>query len=47
MATVLNAPSLLPLISDLRGMSYFEVACLTVVVYDWGAHDTIVYRENY
>ncbi|OJA19485.1 hypothetical protein AZE42_09646 [Rhizopogon vesiculosus] len=30
-----------------RGISYFQVACLIAVVYDWGAHDTIVYRANY
>ncbi|OJA12427.1 hypothetical protein AZE42_08092 [Rhizopogon vesiculosus] len=47
MTTVSNDPSLWPLISDYQEFNYFEVACLTAVVYDWGAHDTDAYRENY
>ncbi|OJA12428.1 hypothetical protein AZE42_08094 [Rhizopogon vesiculosus] len=47
MTIVLNDPSVWPVISYLRGTSYFEAACFTAVVYDWGTHDTDVYRENY
>ncbi|OJA17468.1 hypothetical protein AZE42_03905 [Rhizopogon vesiculosus] len=47
MTVVLNDPSLWPVISYFRGCSYFEVACLTAVVYDLSTHDTNAYRENY
>ncbi|OJA16420.1 hypothetical protein AZE42_12595 [Rhizopogon vesiculosus] len=47
MTIVLNDPSLWPVISYYRGISYFEVACLIAVVYDWGTHKINVYRENY
>ncbi|OJA19489.1 hypothetical protein AZE42_09643, partial [Rhizopogon vesiculosus] len=43
MTIVLNDPSLWPLISYVRAISYFEVACFTAVVYDWSAHKTNVY----
>ncbi|OJA13047.1 hypothetical protein AZE42_11176 [Rhizopogon vesiculosus] len=35
MTIVLNDPSLWPEISYFRGISYFQVACIAVVVYDW------------
>ncbi|OJA17521.1 hypothetical protein AZE42_08241 [Rhizopogon vesiculosus] len=47
MTIVLNDPSVWPVISGFRVTSYFEVACFTAVLYDWGARDTIVYRQNY
>ncbi|OJA09497.1 hypothetical protein AZE42_11401 [Rhizopogon vesiculosus] len=47
MTIVLNDPSLWPVITSLLVNSCFQVACLTAVVYDWGAHKTDVYRENY
>ncbi|OJA07663.1 hypothetical protein AZE42_09567 [Rhizopogon vesiculosus] len=47
MTVVLNDPSLWPVINYYRGFAYFQVLCLTAVVYDWSAHDTNPYRENY
>ncbi|OAX30580.1 hypothetical protein K503DRAFT_870959 [Rhizopogon vinicolor AM-OR11-026] len=35
MTIVSNNPSLWPIISYYRGCSYMDVACLTIVVYDW------------
>ncbi|OJA14341.1 hypothetical protein AZE42_12310 [Rhizopogon vesiculosus] len=47
MTIVSNDPSWWPVIGYLRGISYFEVACFTAVVYDWSTHKTNIYPENY
>ncbi|OAX33172.1 hypothetical protein K503DRAFT_869718 [Rhizopogon vinicolor AM-OR11-026] len=51
MTTVSNDPSLWPIMSDYQEFNYFEVACLTAVVYDWaltfGQEFELVWRQRW
>ncbi|OAX35168.1 hypothetical protein K503DRAFT_868441 [Rhizopogon vinicolor AM-OR11-026] len=51
MTIVLNDPSLWPIISYSQETSYFEVICLTAVVYDWaltfGQEFELVWRQRW
>ncbi|OJA10449.1 hypothetical protein AZE42_05898 [Rhizopogon vesiculosus] len=39
MTIISNDPSFWPTINYVREYNYFQAACLTAVVYDWGVHN--------